>query len=65
MVVRLEKIRKSQAVLVIDENSKYIGQIDNIDFFIDCIEDRDPFEEDGYTWYFVNKECLLKLTNKK
>jgi hypothetical protein len=63
MIVRLEKTKNKELSLVIDENSKYLGKIYDEDF-IHCMEDRDPFEEDDYLWFFVNKYCLMQNLDK-
>lgn len=64
MLVRVESVKNSDVILIINELGKFIGQTNEIEFFISCtLKDKDPIEEDGYTFYFVNKECLTKLIN--
>jgi len=64
MLVRLEKIRKTNSSLVIDEVGKLLGKIRE-DLFIDCILDRDLLEEDEYYYFWVDKhklnKCLIKI----
>jgi hypothetical protein len=64
MIVRIESIRRTETVLVIEETGKYLGQMESVNFFADCLEDKDPFEEDEYLWYFVDKECLMQNLDK-
>jgi AAA+ ATPase superfamily predicted ATPase len=60
MIVRVEILRDNQ-YLVVDEISRVLGTVFQEDFE-KCLEERDSFEEDEYTWWYVNKECLeLKL----
>lgn len=63
MLVRLEPVRKSQSVLVIDELGRYLGCIEELEFFIECSSvDLEPIEEDGYIYFHVDKDCLnLKM----
>lgn len=63
MIVRLENVRNSNQVLVIDELNRYIGYIEELDFFLDCTKVQlEPFEEDGYIYFHVDKNCLnLKI----
>lgn len=56
MIVRYEK-SKEESILIIDECNKYLGEC-YIDPFVDAIEERDTFEEDGYEFFFVNREKL-------
>jgi len=58
MIVRVETIRKTNQYIVVDEIGKYIGKIDELSF-IDTFLDKDPFEEDEYTWYYVDKQLLF------
>lgn len=58
MIVRVETIRKTNHYIVVDEIGKYIGKIDELSF-IDTFLDKDPFEEDEYLWYHVNKQLLF------
>lgn len=59
MLVRLEKIRKTNSSLVIDEVDRLLGKIRE-DKFIDCLLDRDVLMENEYTYFFVDKELLNK-----
>jgi hypothetical protein len=64
MVVRIESIKGTETVLIIEETGKYLGQMESINFFVECLDDRDPFEEDKYLWYFVDKKCLTENLKK-
>jgi len=65
MIVRLENVVNSKSVLIVDELSRYIGQTDEIEFFTSCINIHlEPLEEDGYIYYFVDKDCLSKLLER-
>lgn len=59
MIVRLEKVKSPHKELVVDENGKVIGEIDKEDF-ITCMLDEEPFEEDGYRYFYVNKGLLME-----
>jgi hypothetical protein len=59
MIVRLERIRNSTNLLVVNELDKFLGEITKDDF-ISCWDDSvDLIEEDGYMFYTVNKNCLF------
>jgi|GEM_PF-6158635 len=65
MLIRMETIRNSNEVLVIDELGKYIGALENEDVFYNCINtDLEPFEEDGYVFYHTDKNELNQLILK-
>lgn len=64
MLVRLESIKNSEQVLVIDEIGRFLGEIDSVEFFLSCVLDgEDILEEDDYIYYVVDKECL-KIAKK-
>lgn len=56
MIVRYEN-SKNDYLLIIDENEKFIGEIDSDDF-IDAMLERDSFEEFEYQWFYVDKDKL-------
>ena len=58
MIVRIESIRNSDSLLVISETDKYLGQLESIEHFTNCLEDREPFEEDEYIWHYIKNDCL-------
>ena len=61
MFVRLEKLQKSNSVLIIDEVGKFIGEIDETEFILNCMSTTvEPIKEDDYVYVFVDKECLKK-----
>lgn len=60
MVVRLEKIKNWREVLVVDELDKFIGVISLGVFHKHCLEREETLEMDEYTYYYVNKEKLIK-----
>lgn len=65
MLVRLEDVFKSKSILLIDEIGRYIGQTNEIEFFTSCINIHlEPIEEDGYIYYFVDRDCLNKLLER-
>lgn len=60
MFVRFEKIQRKEGLSsVIDENNKYLGDIDELDL-LECLDLDRNFEEDGYTFFFVDKKELEK-----
>lgn len=65
MYTRIERIRNSESVLLIDEIGRYKGQVDELELFMECIrEDIPALEEDGYVYHFVDKRCLAELLKK-
>lgn len=65
MYIRLERLRKTDSVLLIDEIGRYRGQVDELELFMECIrEDIPVLEEDGYVYHFVDKKCLAELLKK-
>ena len=65
MYIRLEAIRKTSTVLVVSEIGKYLGEVDEEELFIECINiDLEPLIEDDYIFYLVDKNCLNKLLEK-
>lgn len=58
MIVRFEEIRKTNRFLVVDELDKYLGEINELSFS-DVLLDKDPFEEDSYTWHYADKQLLF------
>lgn len=66
MLVRLESIKNSEQVLVIDEIGRFLGEIDSVEFFLTCVlDDEDILEEDYYIYYKVDKGCLNELLWKE
>ena len=55
MVVRKEHLKNGN-LFVIDELERFVGEWSE-EKFIDSMLETDPFEEDGYTWYYI------KITN--
>jgi hypothetical protein len=65
MYIKIERIRNSESVLLIDEIGRYKGQVDELELFMECIrEDIPALEEDGYVYHFVDKRCLAELLKK-
>ncbi len=55
MLVRIETIKDSERVLIVDELGKFLGEMEDIEFFVECISThREPIEEDGYVFYYVS-----------
>lgn len=63
MLVRIEQVRNTDTVLVIDEVSKYLGQMYFSDFS-ECIVNKDPMVEDDYLFWYVEKEQINKFLKK-
>lgn len=64
MYVRIEQIKDTDIVLIIDENDKYLGKMFFYDF-VDCIvETKEELEEDEYLFFYVEKETLDKFLIK-
>ena len=62
MIVRFEEVRNTDTILIIDELSRYIGTMYFSDFSECIIDKTEPFEEDNYLFWHVNKDILnLKL----
>lgn len=60
MIIRIEKIHEPNFVLVVDELDVYRGTIHLGTFFKHCLEREETLEMDEYTYYYVNKEKLIK-----
>ena len=56
MIVRYETTHDG-TFLIVDECEKFLGECTSDDF-IECMEDRDSFEEDFYWFFYVDKEKL-------
>ena len=55
MIVRIEQIRNSDNILVIDEIGRLIKEVDEMEFFLEHLNsDLEILEEDGYTYYKVD-----------
>ena len=61
MLVRIEQIRGTDTVLIIDEIGRYLGQMYFADFSDCIIENLDPVEEDDYLFWQVDKNELNKF----
>jgi hypothetical protein len=60
MFVRFEKVQRKEGLdSVIDENGKYLGDIDELNL-LECLDFDRSFEEDGYTFFFADKKELEK-----
>jgi hypothetical protein len=60
MYIRLEEVRGTDMVLVIDEIGRYLGKC----FFADIVDimvDEEPLEELEYTYFKVSKPQLEKI----
>lgn len=60
MIVRYEKIRGSDNLIIISETEKFLGEV-SLDQFISCMEDRDSFSECDYDWFYVDKNKLFSV----
>ena len=63
MLCRLEKTKDWREVLVVDELDVYRGTIHLGTFFKHCLERKEILEMDEYTYYYANKEKLIKYLN--
>ena len=58
MFIRFEKVQRKEGLnSVIDENNKYLGDIDELDL-LECLDLDRNFEEGGYTFFFADKKEL-------
>lgn len=62
MIVRYEKIRNSENLIIISETEKFLGEV-SLDQFINSMEDRDSFSEYDYDWFYVDKSKLFSVFN--
>ena len=62
MFVRLERIQKSQEIIIVDEIDRVIGTVKEVDFFFNCVDtEKEPLEEDDYLFYCVDYNCLKTI----
>ena len=62
MYLRVEQIQKSKQIILVDEVGKYLGTLKNIEQFLECVDlDKEPLEEDGYVFYFVEDNCVFNF----
>ena len=60
MFVRFEKVQRKEGLSsVIDENNKYLGDVDELNL-LECLDLDRNFEERGYTFFFADKKELEK-----
>jgi hypothetical protein len=64
MLVRVEKIKDTQYVLVVDEVDRFIGEIYYPLFKKSCLLKDETVEIDDYEFYFADKEKLIKCCKK-
>lgn len=63
MYVRFEECKDHTAILI-DELEKYLGKL-MLDEFVDLIDqNKEPLEEGGYVYWYVDKKELLKRIKK-
>jgi hypothetical protein len=65
MIVRIEEIRGTDTVLVVDEVGKYLGKCFYADFAECVLEDEEPFNEDDEVYWYVESDMLNKFLNTK
>ena len=59
MFVRLETIKNTEQVILIDEIGRVIATLDMMDFFCEYVnDDLEPLIEDGYIFYSVDKRLF-------
>ena len=61
MVVRFEEVRNTDTILIIDELSRYMGKMYLSDFPECVIDKTEPFEEDNYLFWHVDKNIINKF----
>ena len=64
MLVKLEKIKDTQFVLVVDELERFIVEIYYPLFKKSCLLKDETVEIDEYEYYFADKEKLKKYCKK-
>jgi|GEM_PF-5273741 len=60
MIIRIENTKDWREVLVVDELDRFLGVISLSVFHKFCLERKETLEMDEYTYYYVNKEKLIK-----
>lgn len=66
MLVRIEKTKDFNFVLVLDENDIYKGMIHTGTFFKFCVlEEETTYLEDDYDYYTVSKQMIEKYCSFK
>ena len=62
MYIKIEKIQKSSQIILVDEVGKYLGMLENIEQFLDCVDlNKEPLEEDGYVFHYVKDNCVFNF----
>lgn len=64
MLIRLEKLKNPNFVLVIDENDVYKGAIHLGTLYKHCLINEDTVELYDYTFYSAEKEKINKYCKK-
>jgi hypothetical protein len=65
MIVRIEEIRGTDTVLVVDEVGKYLGKCFYADFGECLARDEEPFGEDDEVYWYVDGVMLNKFLSTK
>jgi len=66
MYIKIEKIQKSSQIILVDEVGKYLGMLENIEQFLECVDlNKEPLEEDGYVFYYVEDNCVFNFLGDK
>lgn len=59
MIIRVQNTKNRNVYLIIDEIERVVGEILDFDF-PECLLEKESFEENGYTWFYADKNCLKK-----
>ena len=66
MFIRLETIKNTEQVILIDEIGRVITTLEMIDFFCEYVNnDLEPLIEDGYIFIQLIKGCFLNFLREK
>lgn len=65
MLVRFEEIKDSNVVLIVDENQKYLGKLYNDTFFSCILDNKEPIDENDFTYWFVDKKLINKYLDNE
>ena len=66
MFIRLETIKNTEQVILIDEIGRVIATLNMMDFFCEYVnDDLEPLIEDGYIFIQLIKGCFLNFFVRK
>ena len=65
MIVRIEEVRDSDVVLVIDKPNKYMGRMFYSDF-ASCVDSsKEEIVENDFIYWYVDKKLINKYLNNE